>query len=186
MESYIDIRILPDDEMRENVLLNKVFIKFHKALFDLKSTGIGVSFPETKVLLGRLIRIHSTDSRLQELIDSNWLGGLVGYCNCSGIQYVPANAKHRRVSRWQHNMSDSHLKRLIKRGGISKEEIKAYKAKMFSVQMTELPFLELDSISNGNHHRRYIQMSNITENPCDGEFDSFGLSKKATIPWFNQ
>jgi len=43
MNNYIDILIKPDDEMRENVLLNKVYSKLHKALFTLKSTEIGIS-----------------------------------------------------------------------------------------------------------------------------------------------
>jgi CRISPR-associated endonuclease Csy4 len=184
MNAYIDIRLLPDDEMRVNVLLNKVFSKLHKALFDLKSNNIGISFPETKVLLGQVIRIHSKDIRIQELMDCNWLGGLKGYCSINNIAPVPSEVRYRKVSRWQHNMSESNLRRLIKRGTITKEEIKAYRAKMFSVQLTELPFLELESTSNGNHHRRYIKMSDLSEEPVIGEFDKFGLSKDATIPWF--
>ena len=46
MEHYIEIKIKPDAEMRENVLLNKVYTKFHKRLWDLKSSEIGISFPE--------------------------------------------------------------------------------------------------------------------------------------------
>ena len=184
MDSYIDIKINPDAEMRENVLLNKVFAKFHKALCDLNSNDIGVSFPETKVLLGRVVRVHSTVVRLQELINLKWLGGLSGYCDCSEISTVPNKSLHRHVSRWQHNMSESHLRRLIKRGSITEDKIKAYKAKMFSVQMTDLPYLELESNSNGKHHRRYIQMTELQESATKGSFDSFGLSKTATIPWF--
>ena len=134
MKAYIDIRILPDDEMRENVLLNKVFTKLHKTLFDLNSNDIGISFPETKVLLGRVIRIHAAKMRLEELMGCNWLGGLLGYCACSEIASIPTETKHRRVFRWQHNMSESNLRRLIKRKSITKEEIKAYRAKMFSQQ----------------------------------------------------
>lgn len=184
MDSYIDIKLNPDAEMRQNILLNKAVTKLHKALCDLNSNDIGVSFPDTNILLGRLIRIHSTASRLEELIATQWLGGMVGYCDCSEITPVPINTKHRSVSRWQHNMSDSHLRRLKKRGSISDDEIKAYKAKMFSVQMTALPFLELESSSNGQHHRRYIQMTKLQEESVIGNFDSFGLSKLATVPWF--
>lgn len=186
MDAYIEIRILPDSEMRENVLLNKVYTKLHKALWDLNSNDIGVSFPETKVLLSRLIRVHSTVERLQELTETKWLGGLSSYCqpHYAEIQQVPAIVRYRTVSRWQHNMSESHLRRLIKRGSITQEEIKGYKAKMFQKQMTTLPFLEMDSTSSGNHHRRYIQMSEPLDEPIIGQFDTFGLSKQATIPWF--
>ncbi|QUX96925.1 type I-F CRISPR-associated endoribonuclease Cas6/Csy4 [Marinomonas sp. CT5] len=184
MDSYIDIRIRPDAEMRENVLLNKVYIKFHKALFDLRSLDIGVSFPETKVMLGTLVRIHSSQERLEELMALSWLGGLSGYCVFSDIKTVPECAQYRRVFRWRPNMSKSHLRRLIKRGSILEHEMKAYKAKMFADQMTTLPYLEMESTSNGKHHRRYIKMTDIQASPQIGDFDYFGLSKTATIPWF--
>ena len=186
MDYYVDIQILPDAEMRENVLLNKVYTKLHKALWDLNAKDIGVSFPETKVLLGRRIRVHSTAERLRELIATKWLGGLAGYCqpHYAEVRQVPSEAKYRVVSRWQHNMSESHLRRLVKRGSITQDQIKAYKAKMFIKQMTTLPFFEIESTSSEKHHRRYIQMSDLYDEPVKGEFDTFGLSKAATIPWF--
>ena len=81
-------------------------------------------------------------------------------------------------------MSESHLRRLIKRCSISQEEIKAYKAKMFAAQMTTLPYLELESVSSGKFHRRYIQMGEPLDESVMGDFDTFGLSQTATIPWF--
>jgi CRISPR-associated endonuclease Csy4 len=184
MDFYIDITIQPDEEMRENVLMNKVFTKFHKALHDLASTDIGASFPATKLLLGRVLRIHATKSRLLELTAINWLGGLSGYCVYGDILSIPAKYENRRVSRWQSNLSESNLRRLIKRGSISQEELKAYKAKMFAAQMTTLPYLELESTSNGKFHRRYVRLSDVYDKPVSGEFDYFGLSKTATVPWF--
>lgn len=184
MDFYIDVLLLPDAEMRENVLLNKVYTKFHKTLFDLQAKDVGVSFPETKLLLGKVLRIHSSQNRLSELQSINWLGGLSGYCNCSEILPAPIDAKNRCISRWRSNMSESHLRRLIKRGSISQEKLKGYKAKMFATQMTTLPFLELESASNGRFHRRYIQTSELLDQPVKGDFDYFGLSKTATIPWF--
>jgi len=46
------------------------------------------------------------------------------------------------------------------------------------------PFLELDSTSNGNKHRRYIQFGELQNVSVPGSFDMFGLSKTATVPWF--
>ncbi|MGR6859126.1 type I-F CRISPR-associated endoribonuclease Cas6/Csy4 [Aliivibrio salmonicida] len=40
--------------MRENVLLNKVYTKLHKALVTLNSDSIGVSFPQYNVILEEL------------------------------------------------------------------------------------------------------------------------------------
>ncbi|MGR3178513.1 MAG: type I-F CRISPR-associated endoribonuclease Cas6/Csy4, partial [Candidatus Anammoxibacter sp.] len=99
MDYYIDIQLKPDAEMRENVLLNKVYTKFHKALFSLKATDIGVSFPNYKIKLGNLIRVHGSETRLKELQSANWLGGLSGYCEVTEVQSIPAGLRYRNVSR---------------------------------------------------------------------------------------
>lgn len=183
MEYFINIKIIPDQEMRENVLLNKVYTKLHKGLFTLKSTGIAVSFPSFKVKLGDVIRLHANQDRLSELQAMNWLGGLSGYCEVSEIQAIPDEVKHRNVSRIQSNMTASKLRRLIKRGSISQEEMNVYKTKMFQQSMGN-PYLELDSASNDHKHRRYIQFGELLSQPIQGKFDHFGLSKAATVPWF--
>jgi len=183
MDNYIDIQIQPDAEMRENVLMNKLYTKLHKALFDFKSSGIGVSFPEYKVLLGRKIRLHGNSSMLNDLQGLNWLGGLSGYCQISEILTVPENVQYRVISRKQSTMTQAKLNRLIKRGTISEENIKAYKAKMFTKGLDN-PYLELVSTSNEHQHRRYLQFSALLDKPVEGEFDTFGLSKTGTVPWF--
>jgi len=183
MKRYVEIVIKPDDEMRENVLLNKVYSKLHKALFELQTTDIGVSFPKYKVMLGDVLRLHGTEAKLTELQNTNWLGGLSGYCQVSGIQIIPDKVMHRTVSRIQANMTEAKLRRLIDRGTISTEETKHYKAKMFS-QGLDNPYLELESTSNGHKHRRYLVFGDKITESITGEFDFFGLSKVATVPWF--
>jgi len=189
----MDIRIKPDAEMRENVLLNKVYTKFHKALCDLKATDIGISFPKYRVKLGEVIRIHASSDRLKELQMMNWLGGLSGYCDVSDILPVPKTVEgYRTVSRVQPTMTLAKLEKRVKyqkvNGDlITKEEVEAYKkqykAKMFA-QGLDNPYLELQSNSNGHKHRRFIQFGELLESCTEGEFDQFGLSKTAGIPWF--
>jgi len=183
MDYYFDLTIEPDEEVPIFFIRNKIYTKLHKSLHTLNANDIGVSFPSYKVKLGDVIRLHSSKARLNELQATNWLGGLIGYCEVGGIHSVPNHAKHRIISRKQSNMTEAKLRRLIKRGSISAEEAKQYKAKMFSKGLDN-PYLELESSSNGNKHRRYIQFSELLSNPVKGEFDSFGLSKEATIPWF--
>jgi len=181
---YTEIKIKPDAEMRENVLLNKVYTKLHKALFDLKATDIGVSFPEVDIRLGKTLRIHGSLQRLEELQNLNWLGGLIGYCKVSDIKPIPENGvKYRTVSRVQSIMTPAKLRRLIKRNNLSDDDIKAYKAKMFSQSLDE-PYLELFSNTRKKLYRRYIKHGELKNSPTNGEFDQFGLSKNATIAWF--
>lgn len=183
MNYYIDIKLLPDSEMRKNVLMNKVYTKLHKGLFTLKSDSIGVSFPEYDVLLGHILRIHGNQAMLNDLQKLNWLGGLSGYCQIANIQKAPVNTQYRKVSRKQSNMTQAKLNRLIKRGSISASEVKGYKAKMFTIGLDN-PYFELESASNGHKHRRYIEFSEFVNEPVQGTFDYFGLSKTATVPWF--
>ena len=193
MNSYINIQIKPDAEFRENVLLNKAFTKLHKALHDSKQTTIGVSFPNIKLKLGDTIRLHGDKLSLETLQQSNWLGGLSGYCQVSDILPVPKEVEgYRTVSRIQTTMT---LKKMEKRvshqesKGIleTKEDIKAYKRqykeKMYASSLDN-PYLELQSTSTGNIYRVFIAMGELQQQNQAGTFNAFGLSKVATIPWF--
>ncbi len=183
MKHYIDIKLLPDEDIPIYFLRNKIYSKFHKILFTLNSTDIGISFPNYKVKLGNIIRLHGTENSLLNIQGINWLGGLSGYCDIRSIRTIPKEAVYRTISRKQSSMTEAKLRRLIKRGTISDENCKAYKAKMFQLGLDN-PYLELESVSNGHKYRRYIQFGGLQEQPVLGEFDEFGLSKTATIPWF--
>jgi CRISPR-associated endonuclease Csy4 len=183
MNNYMNIKLSPDTEMPLNRLLNSVYSKLHKALYDLNSNNIGISFPYYKVTLGNLLRVHGSASELEKIQHANWLGGMSGYCSISEILPVPGDAKFRTISRKQTTMSQSKLKRLLNRGSITEDEVKSYKAKMFTKGLDN-PYLELVSGSNGHKHRRYIEFGELLDQPVNGEFDQFGLSKTATVPWF--
>lgn len=183
MTHYDDILLLPDPEFPATVLMNAVFAKLHKALHDSGSSTIGVSFPHSNRTLGDVLRLHGSDSDLQQLRQRHWLGGMSGYCQFSAIRPVPDDAKHRKVSRRQANMSQAKLKRLQRRGSISDGEAEQYRIKMASQRLTG-PYLELQSVSNGQKHRRYLEFGPLQDDPIRGEFDHFGLSRGGTVPWF--
>lgn len=183
MDYYIDIEIKPDADMSESPLMNLVYTKFHKALVMLKTEQIGVSFPGYKIKLGRLIRLHGDKTNLYNLQSLNWLGGIAGYCEISNVKNVPADVKYITVSRIRTNMSKSKLERLKRRNSITPGEEKTYKAKMFS-QGLDNPYLDLKSGSTGQKHRRFIHFGPLLDQPVAGKFDSYGLSKVATVPWF--
>ena len=183
MTHYIDIKLIPNKEIRENVLLNQVYTSFHKRLYDLKSTDIGVSFPEYRLKLGKLFRIHGTKEALEKFNEKDWLGKYKAFCKVSNIEAVPQNVQYRTVSRVQQNMTEAKLRRLIKRGTIPDEDIKKYRIKMLQGGLDN-PYVELVSMSNGQLHRRFIEFGELQETEIKGEFDLFGLSKVSTIPWF--
>ena len=183
MDYYIDIEIKPNADMRESPLMNLVYTKFHKALVKLETDQIGVSFPSYQIKLGRLLRFHGDKTNLHNLQGLNWLAGIAGYCEISDVRNAPADVKYRTVSRIRTNMSKSKLERLKRRGSITPDEVKSYKAKMFS-QGLDNPYIDLESGSTGQNHRRFIRFGPLLDQSVSGKFDSYGLSKVATVPWF--
>lgn len=183
MNSYIDVRLKPDAELREAELSSKVFTKFHKALVTLGTNQIGISFPLVSYKLGQLFRIHSNQGLLIDLQSFNWLGSLSGYCQVGEILTVPEQAKHRVVSAKRGNLSTSKLRRLVARGTIDKDGEKRYKIKMLS-QGFDNAYLDLFSRSTGQTYRKFFEFSEIKQEAVKGTFDSYGLSKSATVPWF--
>ena len=183
MNYYIDIKLILSKEIQENILLNQLYTNFHKRLYDLNKYSIGVSFPRYKLKLGNVFRIHGSKIDLEMLQKVDWVNELLKFCDVSEISLVPDGVEYRIVSRIQTTMSQSKLRRLIKRGSIKEEDIKTYKAKLFQKSLGN-PFVELISMSNGERHRRFIQFSDLSKNQIKGSFDLFGLSKTATVPWF--
>ncbi|WP_319561093.1 type I-F CRISPR-associated endoribonuclease Cas6/Csy4 [Marispirochaeta sp.] len=183
MDYYIEITLLPDPEFPVTLLMNSLYSKLHKALYDLNSTSIGISFPNYNRTLGNVLRLHGTMHDLENLITRKWIGAMTGYCKISEVNSIPEKVQYRSIYRKQATMSHAKVRRLIKRGSISEKDIGNYTKKMSNRTLNH-PYIELVSASNGNKHRRYIEFGPFTDKPISGSFDMFGLSKKATIPWF--
>jgi len=139
MDHYIEITLLPDPEFPATVLMNALYKKLHKALFDLHSKGIGVSFPNYEKTLGQTLRLHGTKQSLEALQQSDWIGRMKDYCQASEAEKVPADSAFRTVARKKDAMSNAKLRRLItrqeqgKRGDradLIEDHIESYQQKM--------------------------------------------------------
>lgn len=183
MDYYVDIKLMHNKELRENVLLNQVYTSFHKRLYDMKVSNIAVSFPNYRLKLGDVFRIHGEKEALEKLNEKDWLGKYRAFCKVGNIDVIPEKVEYRTVSRIQQNMTEAKLRRLISRGTISEEDIKSYRIKMFQGGLDN-PYVELVSMSNRQLHRRFIEFGELKKEEVKGEFDLFGLSKRATTPWF--
>lgn len=183
MEYFIEINLQRNKELRPNILLNNVYTNLHQRLYDMNCKTVGVSFPNFRVILGNKLRIHGNLNDLNEIQSVDWLGNIKQYCVVSGIEPIPENVQYRTMSRIQSTMSQSKLRRLIKRGTILEEDVKKYKVQMLQKGLGN-PYVELVSASNGKLHRRYFQFGELQHKNVSGEFDFFGLSKTATVPWF--
>lgn len=183
MQHFIEIKLQKNSDLRVNMLLNNVYTNFHHRLYDMDCKTIGISFPDYRVILGNRLRIHGSLDDLKKMQSVDWLGALKQYCSVSDIEPLPNNVQYRTISRVQSTMSQSKLRRLIERGTINEEDVKKYKIEMLKKGLDN-PYVELVSGSNGKLHRRYFQFGELQSERVSGEFDFFGLSKEATVPWF--
>lgn len=184
MDHYLDIRVLPDPEFVETVLMNALFSKLHRGLVAVGEGRIGISFPKAQKQLGDVVRLHGPAAALETMMANGWMKGLRDYTQISNIQAVPEVCQHRRVKRVQAKSSSERLRRRsIKNGKVSAEEA-AERIPLSSEKRLNLPFLELKSQSTGQAFKLFVQQSEPHDEPSEGRFSSYGLSSTATVPSF--
>ncbi len=184
MDHYLEIRVLPDPEFSESLLMAALFAKLHRALGARGQGDIGVSFPEHGQTPGAVLRLHGSRGALDELEAGRWRAGLSDYCRYSPVTPVPANSHWRVVSRVQVKSSPERLlRRSVRKGWLTEEQAEA-RLQTRPVQQTTLPYLNLKSLSGGQSFRLFIRHGDILPAPVAGRFSSYGLSAQATVPWF--
>lgn len=187
MDYYLEIQLQPDPDFVPDMLMNALFSKLHKALVENPQLTVAVSFPEYSLSprgLGSCLRLHGKQQDLESLQGTTWLTGMRDHVAYQGIQAAPSNAKQVLVKRVQ---SKSNIERLVrrnaKRKNTSEEEARTnYQA--VEPKTLRLPFVNLNSQSSGQKFSLFIKQSKPQENPQAGEFNRYGLSQTATVPWF--
>lgn len=183
MDHFIDVTVQPSKEYRENWLLNQTYSRLHQKLVAGQISSIGVSFPEYRLNLGRRLRLHGTAQDLAQVIQGLDFTPFGACVKLSTVSPVPTSCHYRTVSRKQPTMSPAKMRRLVKRGSLTEAEAQSYRKKLFTKGLSD-PYVELESGSSQHKYRRYIIHGALQENAVSGSFDTFGLSKEATVPWF--
>lgn len=184
MDSYQDIRVLPDPEFQEPMLMAALFAKLHRALGERGKGDIGVSFPHHDKMPGGTIRLHGTHDALTALEAMRWRAGLNDYCAASALALVPTDCGWRTVERVQVKSNAARLmRRSVRKGWLTEEEVEQRIQEMKN-HTTDFPFLQLKSLSTGQTFRLFIRHGEIQPERRSGTFSSYGLSATATVPWF--
>lgn len=195
MNHYLDIELLEDPEFNENILMNALFSKLHRALVAIKSNEIGISFPKLKESqedqkkqksLGNRMRLHGTQSVLEKFMSEPWLKGLTDHIQQGSIRPVPTHVtvRYRTVTRVQVKSSVERLRRRsIANGRLTPEQAEK-KIPMSRQKTSTLPFLRVNSASTGQKFQLFIDHKPIQDQPNTGHFNTYGLSQFATIPWW--
>ena len=181
MDHYIDITVLPDPEFNVTTLMSALYSKLHRALVAVGEGEIGISFPRAGKTPGDLLRLHASRTAIERLMEQNWLKGLKDYSHASAINTVPSTAKYSLFRRVQPKKTAARLRRAVKRGSISEQEAETLLAER---QRLKKPFLQLQSQTTGQRFPLFIEQGKPQAEAIKGEFTSYGLSDKATVPWF--
>jgi CRISPR-associated endonuclease Csy4 len=175
-------------------ILSKVYSQLHLALVAMPTQGnIGVSFPEYVYkeddgkafgFLGSKLRLFAHDeATLQQLNINQALSRLSDYVHITGIRPVPKNVTYAIYKRHQPK---TNAERLARRRVKHKQDMtfeQAVKMYQSTISHTNLPFVQLDSLSNEQRFRLFVSKHSAAE-ACDGKFGSYGLGVLATVPEF--
>lgn len=187
MDQFVDIEVRPDPEFPVNQLMNALYAKLHRALVSMSTTRVGVSFPDFDLSpphLGTCLRLHGDLSDLSALLVSDWLNGMRDYVTVTQPAHVPINAQHRGVRRIQAKSSPERLRRrLMFRHDLDVQEARQ-RIPDDSSRFVQLPFVQLRSSSTGQNFRVFFDHGPLQPISTAGEFNTYGLSQSATIPWF--
>ena len=184
---YIDLSLRPDPETSGPALLGALYDHLHLALVQQQRDDVGVSFPGysmTPRTLGATLRLHGKEATLQAFMQNDWLRGMRDHVRISGIDAAPSGARHRPVRRKQFKTNVDRLRRRrMKRKGETMEQARA--AIPASMEHhPHLPYVHLHSRSTGQTFCLFIALGPLLQEAIDGHFNSHGLSRGATVPWF--
>lgn len=183
---YFELRAIPQLEITETEVINQVMQSLHQVLVNHQG-NIAVSFPCYNVnrTLGGIIRLFGDEAQLQQF--KTVLQTVVSdYTIALPINPVPTNIRGYlrliRVNPKGQSALRRAEKRLTAQGKWSDEVKNKMIEKWGSVQLN-YPHLHFTSKSTGQNFIMWIKQEKCTT-PVQGIFNSYGLSKTATIPDF--
>lgn len=191
MKVYQDVTLIPDAEANLGFLWQKVFTQVHLAMVEAGRSGTqyAAAFPACgnhEFPMGNKLRLFGHSESDMTLLDlCKWLQRLQDYCHITSVRLVPNEHKHVAYRRKQVGANPERLaRRRAKRKGETYEQALDY-YKTYRSKKTALPYISLSSLSSeGKHEFRLYVESVYCDESIGGEFNAYGLSKTATVPWF--
>ena len=189
MTHYLDIVLRPDPDFPTPMLMGALYSKLHRALAELGADDIGISLPAHKNGVqarrpGETLRVHGAADRLETLLATGWLNGMRDHVEVGEVFPIPGNAVHRTVRRRQFKTNADRLRRRRMRRH-NESEAQVVEAIPDSIEeRVTLPFIQVRSASTGQRFSLFIEHGPKQDTPAQGQFNSYGLSSTATVPWF--
>lgn len=199
MKHYLDITLLPSDDIGVHFLWSKVMMQIHLALVEIqdsnKKVPVAVSFPNYKEPannelghIGNKLRLFALDKAdLERLNIQKWLSRLEDYVHIKNIADVPSEVKSfENFNRRQKSGSpDKHIRRRMKRHNETLEQASQYFSdyKMKAADKA-LPFIKMKSLTSDNEFNMSIKRKAIEQNATPVMFNTYGFSSNSALPKF--
>lgn len=196
MKHFIEITLLDVEEITPFTLWSKFYKQLHLAFVEHKNADelvpYGVSFPEYKTgqrkdgtaffYLGSKLRIFAhSEQALQNLNLQKWLDRLADYVHIKSVKAVPDAVQHATFERARSKASmAARAQHQAQRRDIALDEALQH-FQSYKEQTLDLPYICIKSESNGSPFNLFIRKVEKTE-LVDGQFGTYGLSKKSTVP----
>jgi CRISPR-associated endonuclease Csy4 len=200
MKYYLDITLLPDAEANLGFLWQKVFQQVHIALVDNKvadnESAVAlcvVGYGDKTFPLGNKLRLlAASEDILQKLDIHRWLNRLSDYCHISSIKTVPAEVKqYARFNRKNVKSIEKKAQRRAVHLAKPYDEVLAYLIEEGQSKECKLPFINVESQESKKRSQKGVSCQfllfieqGLFDDAVNGKFDCYGLSKTATVPWF--
>lgn len=196
MKYYQDITFLPDAEANLGFLWYKVYKQVHLALAENKiaenQSAVALSFPgygNKAFPLGDKLRLFAgSQFQLEQLNINQWLSRLTDYTHVKPIKLVPEEINQYacfKRKQFKSNLQKEAVRR-VKYKGEPVEKALAHFAHY--EKESALPYINMSSLSMDNNGSsrdfKLFVARNLFDKPNEGQFNCYGLSKTATVPWF--
>jgi CRISPR-associated endonuclease Csy4 len=190
MKHYLDITLIPSQEVPINIIWSKVYLQFHLAIVEAKKNNenseIAAYFPNyifsaKLASIGNKLRVFSKFSI--DIDCENFkkhFSRLSDYIHISCVKDVPANInEHAIVSRFRVLAGKKSLeKRREKRNHLQYKPIVAKENEMARYNP---PWIVLKSLSGKQSFSLFVSQK-MAHNEVIDNRDSYGLSASATVP----
>lgn len=199
MKYYIDITLLPSDDIGTHFLWSKIMMQVHLALVEIQDvdnkTSVAVSFPDYKessatslAFIGKKIRLFTMQSSdLERLNIDKWLSRLNDYVHVKAVNYVPDNIKiYESFSRvTKSGTADKHIRRRMKRHNVSLEQaVLFFSDYTMDKRVKALPFIRMKSIGSGDEFNMSIRRKPAILEKAEYRFSTYGFNRQSALPKF--
>jgi CRISPR-associated endonuclease Csy4 len=187
MDSYFDIKALPNPEILQSAVVAHLMQQLHRVLPQYEGR-IGLSFPAygQQRTLGGIIRVLGVKVDIDNVFHQlNDMVEVKDYGLITPVSVIPSSVEKHAFFTRVHAKGKSRFERLkkrhLERGTWTNELEVAASEKMR--KPLHYPHVSLKSASTGETFLLFLNRR-LCGLPVEGVFNGYGLSKTATVPWF--